>query len=72
MVPDRERNVNMFDPHVDPHTDLIAEYEAWCAEHRLPCMSADELMVEMSLSPGEHLWLANYLKRWDAATEEVL
>ena len=28
-------------------TNLCREYEAWCANNKLPCMPADELSVEL-------------------------
>ena len=62
---------------------LYAEYQAWCADDKLPHMPADELLEELhyarDLTDDAHKmdkitqqlqWLATFIKRWEEATRE--
>lgn len=44
---------------------LVREYERFLAKHRLPRMSAEELIHER-LTPGQRRWVSDFIMRWDA------
>ncbi len=46
--------------------DMCAELEAWCKAQGLPYLSADELVVEATLTPEQSTFLRDFMKRWDA------
>ena len=65
--------------HVETH--LCREYEAWCANNKLPYMPADELSVELDCARDltddvrkidrithKLQWLATFIKRWEKVT----
>lgn len=65
--------------HVETH--LCREYEAWCANNKLPYMPADELAVELDCARDltddvrkidrithQLQWLATFIKRWEKVT----
>jgi hypothetical protein len=62
----------------DTKQSLFAEYEAWCADNKLPHMPADELSSELDYARdltddtrkidkiSEQLqWLADFKRRWE-------
>ena len=62
---------------------LCAEYEAWCADNKLPHMPADELSEELHYARDltedprkidkitqQLQWLATFIKRWEEASRE--
>jgi hypothetical protein len=62
-------------------TPLCSEYEAWCADNKLPHMPADELSVELDYARDltddvckidrithQLQWLATFIKRWENVT----
>jgi hypothetical protein len=62
---------------------LCAEYEAWCADNKLPQMPAGELSEELHYARDltddprkidkitqQLQWLATFIKRWEEATRE--
>lgn len=59
--------------HIDATTEqqLIAEYEAFCAEHALPRLSADELIHEIDDARPDakqiREWLSGFIDQWTAA-----
>lgn len=49
---------------------LCDELKAYCEQHKLPFMSADELLVEDGLTVNQKLWLVLFIETWDAAVQE--
>ncbi len=62
---------------------LCREYEAWCAENKLPHMPAHELSVELDYARDvtddmrkidrithQLQWLATSIKRWEKVTRQ--
>jgi hypothetical protein len=62
----------------DTKQSLFAEYNAWCADNKLPHMPADELSSELDYArdltddackidkiAGQLQWLADFKKRWE-------
>jgi len=58
---------------------LTAEYEAWCAEQKLPCISADELLHASYCGPDEggvtmsdeqRKWICDFSARWEQALKD--
>ncbi|MGN6518685.1 MAG: hypothetical protein ACTHK2_04585 [Dokdonella sp.] len=51
--------------------DLCAEFESWCARHRLPTTGGAEALLQRLLSRQERRWLLNFIVRWDWAGEDA-
>lgn len=47
--------------------ELCREYDAWCAEQKLPHISADELICE-DVTDAQRAWLRDFISRWEEAT----
>jgi len=59
--------------HEDEESQLVSEYVDWCANNKLPYISADELILRDDLLNQEQInWLENFLDRWEAWEEKVL
>jgi hypothetical protein len=46
------------------------ELEAFCKQHRLPFESADELILRSRLTKATRQWLAHFIERWEATTDQ--
>lgn len=46
---------------------LCDEYNHFLAEHGLPHMSADELILEDNITKEQKEWLRNFIDRWEKA-----
>lgn len=46
---------------------LVDEYREWTDGQNLPCLSADELLLQPGLSASQVGYLEDFLTRWDAA-----
>jgi hypothetical protein len=51
---------------------LCDEYETWCRDNDVPCISADEhvLGVDSTLTEEQQAWIADFIRRWDEAAED--
>jgi hypothetical protein len=47
--------------------DLTTEYQAWCKANNLPCISADELACEPTLTPEQASYINLFMERWESA-----
>lgn len=43
---------------------LCRLYEAWCEKHKLPFISADELLLEAH-THSQRLWLQRFINAWE-------
>lgn len=58
---------------MDAFNDLITEYEMFTKQNNLPYLSADELLVELTIKEDRrfHDYLNNFIKRWDEVAGEI-
>lgn len=57
---------------MEQYNGLVEEYEAWLANTGYPKLSADELLVQLTIEdgPADHRkWLADFIRAWDANDE---
>ena len=47
---------------------LVEQYTAWLAKHGFESCSADELLLEETLTEEQRAWVEDFCVRWDAAT----
>ncbi|OWZ90416.1 hypothetical protein B9J07_27915 [Sinorhizobium sp. LM21] len=51
----------------DTEASLYKEYRAWCGAQKLDWISADELILEETLTEEQRCYLSAFLIRWDEA-----